>query len=290
MFKLFKSAKNVVANVATVFKPTKDVNELVEEIHNEFDAAQDRLLQEAKNIINGCLLNNKAERLKNLGFSAAEIVVQNEAKKRLLVKSKEQADLIEYYATNYPFQKFLTEDELDRICKKYNLVYAPVSAYKKDVPEKNIYEIEGATPLKQQDFVADYNILHITSWWRNVPNEIKEIIKKGLRWDSSKIEEAEDRKVIELIRQNGYNGSFNGYIYHTATITTIKRQGLFIAAPKSYFNLDALKQDNQFGYFSFSEREINDPIVFRFCNGGIQIITKWGLEASDEIVVNEKMN
>lgn len=30
--------------------------------------------------------------------------------------------------------------------------------------------------------------------------------------------------------------------------------------------------------------EVKDPIVFRYVNGGIQVITKWGIEAEDKIL------
>jgi hypothetical protein len=42
--------------------------------------------------------------------------------------------------------------------------------------------------------------------------------------------------------------------------------------------------------FVLKDKEIKDPIVLKPVNGGFLIVSKWGLEASDEIVINERMN
>jgi hypothetical protein len=70
----------------------------------------------------------------------------------------------------------------------------------------------------------------------------------------------------------------------------VKREGLFIAAPKDHFDLKGLKHiTGTHGFFS-TTRIHKDPIVFRYVKGGIQIISKWGLEASDPMLVNEINN
>ena len=68
----------------------------------------------------------------------------------------------------------------------------------------------------------------------------------------------------------------------------VDRTGLFIAAPKSHFNLDGLKKTSKFSFNLVTIQK--DPIVFRYCRGGIQVITKWGLEAGDESLVNPVIN
>lgn len=275
------------------FFTTKTDAQLVEEIHNEFDAAQDRLLQQAKAIIeSNNSLSNKAERLKNIGFTASELVLENENKKSILVKNREQANLIEYYKMHYPFQKFLTEGELNRICNKYNLIYAPISAYKKDVPDKNITEIEKAKPLENTLAPEDVlkcklnfhtwlvptggDFLHIWSIWRYVlPSVI----------DGNYSSEYK----VNAILNNKYN---TGIQYLVTDIENIKfnRQGLFIAAPKSHFNKKGLMKNGELGMFNYSITVPKDPIVFRYCKGGIQVLSKWGLEASDEGLINEILN
>ena len=97
----------------------KDNNEkqyimnIVKQIHNEIDTAQLRLLNQAREIIkksensdNDIIL--KAERLEKLGFknTPASVIANKQKKKQIeVVKTKEQAELIEYYIREYPFQK-----------------------------------------------------------------------------------------------------------------------------------------------------------------------------------------
>jgi hypothetical protein len=73
-------------------------------------------------------------------------------------------------------------------------------------------------------------------------------------------------------------------------IEKLDRTSLFIAAPKSHFNLDGLKKKNKFGFFNFTIFEVKDPIVFRYCRGGVQVLSKWGDETNDKLLLNEKLN
>lgn len=83
---------------------------------------------------------------------------------------------------------------------------------------------------------------------------------------------------------------YSGYIYHDATLIEEDRNGLFIAAPPSHFNLNGLSKQNKYSFFRITETQVDDPIVFRYCRGGVQVISKWGLEAEDAGLVNEKLN
>lgn len=272
-----------------IFKSSAQV---VEEIHSAIDSAQDKLLSEARSIIDNCKVSTKADRLKNVGFTGIEYVKQNEDNKTVSAKAMEEANLIEYYKRTYPFQKFITEKEMDRICKKYGLIYAPVANYKKDVPEKNLKEIEAVTPLNRYDMPQNkrYSIItarenwwlfpdntFLSFWhseWRRMPRRIEG--EFGSRFDIN-------RYLQELLKSN------ITYMVKSSENFIEDRQGLFIAAPKSHFNLDGLKV-NGLGAFSFQLVPVKDPIVFRYCKGGIQVISKWGLEAEDPALVNEIYN
>lgn len=272
-----------------MFNFFKSSNEIVAEIHNEFDTAQDRLLQEAKNILSTTLENEIADFHEKLGFVNSETVITNKSNKRIIVESKKQAEIIEYYKTFYPFQKFITEKELDRICEKYGLIYAPVSNYKKDVPTKNLLEIRNCHELKSVDLPKDneYSILDYDGSSLNIGS--KEALKIGL---PSIINKHFDSWVDADIYLKSKYPQVSGrmYIVNSVKNITERKNGLFIAAPKSHFNLKDLKKSGLFGFLNVTITEVKDPIVFRYCRGGIQIISKWGLEASDEIVVNQKMN
>ncbi len=272
----------------------KTSNQIVEEIHNEIDSAQDRLLNEAKEFINSYSKNDKSDRLKSLGFLLSETVIEHEKTKSVFESNLKQAQLIEYYKMNYPFQKFITENELDRICKKYSLIHAPVSAYKKDVPDKNLKEIEKVPQLSQGDYPE--NLKYCTF---KIDNSFI-LGASGNTWMGiwSKWRGILPRKATGHFRsewalneylQNTYGCPYK-YITSGGLMANIteNRQGLFIAAPKSHFDLKSLGNTDRYGYknISITVFETQDPIVFRYCNGGIQVLSKWGLEASDEALIN----
>lgn len=277
-----------------LFKSTNQ-QKIIKEIHNEFDTAQDKLLEQARSIISSTTISHKGERLSALGFINTEPAKSYEANKQILVKTKSQADIIMHYKQSYPFLKFITEDELERICNKYSLVFASVERYNKDVPDKNIKEIETAPPLLSCDKAEDKIYCTLTkdggfSWvnadgsgwcgiwgkqWYRIPKRID-----GQHFSSQ-------------YHANAYLQSKLGFT-STYLVSSVQnyiedRQGLFIAAPPSHFNLDGL-QKSKSGYFNFSFTEVKDPIVFRYCRGGVQVLSKWGLEASDELLVNEINN
>jgi hypothetical protein len=144
---------------------------LVKEIHDTFDREADLLVDAATREILDYTAkiaeieqeqkalqsptDEKAERLKLLGFTHAQEVVKfrekvfdyldrrDELQEKHAHFSKQlfNVKLSIYYKNKYPFLKFITEEILNRLCKKYNLVYAPVSNYIGNVPDKNLAEI-----------------------------------------------------------------------------------------------------------------------------------------------------
>src|SRR5690242_15413402 len=112
-------------------KPSKEqMQAIIEGIHNEFDTAGEKLLNEAKAILAKQLPPNKGERLKQLGFSAAESAVKFDEISKERKEKEELANLIEYYQTWYPSYKFITEKVVKSICEKYGLLSAQVQYYK----------------------------------------------------------------------------------------------------------------------------------------------------------------
>lgn len=271
---------------------------IIQNIHNDFDNAQDRLLIQAKEILALIRIDDIdeqeliADRYLKIGFENVPIVKkivslkkERQEKQKKIVKTKAEAELIEYYKANYPFLKFLTESELDKICVKYGLVYAPVKNYIEAVPEKNLIEIEQAQQLNKSDAPDNTFLLQIRSWWHACPNEIRKILGGKVEWKNG--QHCTDELCLELARELGYRGNYNSWIFGVsgATLTNINKQGLFICAPESHFDTAKLKKEG-FGFFEFTKTEIKDPIVFRYVRGGIQVLSKWGLEANDEILLN----
>jgi hypothetical protein len=298
----------------------KSQEKLVKQIHDEFDNAQETLLKQALQIINQPTASktHKAERLKALGFTSTEEVVNYDKTQHVLVKNQEQAELIRYYKHHYPFQKFLTEDELDRICKKYNLIYAPVDRYKKTVPSKNLAEIENSSRLKDIDSPHQLVKISYSYIYSDTPYSLHILLTNGIHisipefykmfpskfnfhddnvysaasiHSNNLLVEITDKLLSYLKQKNIYNGNFNGTFSSWINMKCefVDRNRLFIAAPKSHFDLKGLKK-HKLGFFQTTILEPKDPIVFRYCRGGVQVLTKWGLEANDEALLNEIMN
>ncbi len=280
-----------------IFSKTKTEQQVIDEIHNEFDSAQDRLLSESKEILSKIAqphisqIEQQAERLSKLGFTGTPIVEKAKALKlarfsnaEKSIITNENAQLISYYKNTYPFLKFLTQQELDRICNKYSLIYAPVKNFIKDVPDKNIREIELSQPLKSQDNPENITRIKITEYWTGVPRAIKKILDKNpvIKCEYNRVSEGDVRK---LLINSGYNGKQIRYIFKSAELITEDKSGLFICAPENHFNLKGLTKSSILGWLPTTTVTINDPIVFRYCRGGVQALSKWGLEANDSALV-----
>ncbi len=279
---------------------------LIERIHNEFDTAEERLLKQANDILakpidqHETVVEAVGKRLIDVGFKntpvakkAMGLFSEKAEKEKVMVETREQAELIQYYQRTYPFLKFLTEQELDRICGKYNLMHAPVDRYTKDVPEKNLRDIENARPLHEVD--ATPKLIKLTARGFN-EERLMELMRamgksdavftqdeinttfaqyynfKVPKWTDNAMENTWLYVIWKALGRPGF------YDYTGTEIT--QRDGLFICAPETHFDTTGLTKKG-LGFFEVFKTEVKDPIVFRYVRGGVQVLTKWGLEAED---------
>jgi DNA-binding MarR family transcriptional regulator len=257
--------------------------ELVQEIHNAFDNAQDVLLKEAREIINANKVSNAphVKKMEELGFVNSKVVKKASARLRKAVETAKQAEIVLYYREEYPFLKFLTEEKLDEICEKYNLIYAPVGNYLEDVPEKNLKEIEAAKPLNPKDarseefHTAKFKGKHGTQKERKALENFR-VDTKGYSLYTSQARVELDR--LGLGKHKLYLERFE--------FTARDTGGLFIAAPKHHFDLSNLSNNKERSFFQLKTTKLEDPIVFRYVKHGIQVLSKWGLEANDPELAN----
>ena len=272
---------------------------IVEQIHAEIDAAEDVILQESINLVAKNQVEDKdhIELMRKLGFVNAEVVEDATNKMKTAFFNKELAERVMYYKQMYPFQKFLTIEKFDEICTKYNLTYAPVGSYKKNVPPKNLKEIANAKELLYDD-------IHETSYVITKINRTGEKeFERFLEYLGKKKPEFTNREVHALHEKDrGSNpagwefgkSSDNMVFYDTKRkhyfdfvideYTTIDRSGLFIAAPINHFDTIGLVQDVK-GFF----KKVT-VTVFRYVQGGIQVLSKWGLEGEDPDLVQGILN
>lgn len=284
----------------------------VEQIHSEFDSAQqlrlsecDRILSELK-VPKENQVERKANILKELGFiNSAPVKEANELKEvRNRISStirltSNQSNEIIRLKQEYPLEKYITVDDLNRICAKYKLIYSPASRYIKDIPEKNAIEMYNCKKLKDSDKPKDNEYLFKVKNFNRYSKH-----RKFLRGKEFKIE-LSGREYDVLMKNNLDSDAIiasklelyigpNESLFKNFYITKLENKGIFIAAPKSHFNLKGLKNKG-FGFFDFVTHEVNDPIAFEYCNHEIvRIISKWGTKDDqsylDPSLVNEKLN
>lgn len=240
MLKLFKRIR-----VPAVAK--KSVEQIIAEIHAEFDSASERILAESNNVPSTII--EKGDRLRNLGFSSAKPVVESHAEKVRQFQTQELAINVKYFKQWYPHNKFITREAVIEICKKYSLVFGDVRLYRGDVPEKNLAEMENFR-LRLEDYQEE---------------------TRGALGDT-------------FVEPRSFYERWNSLVSRTNESEKVK-PAFKICAPESDFETQRMQIVNHEITYS-----IPDPIVLQPVKGGFLIVTKWGLEASDDLVKNEIMN
>jgi hypothetical protein len=277
MINLFKSESPKKVEVAVSPAPvvSKTMNQVIEEIHETFYTEVDRLLASAK-IANSTetdkqALIDKCLQLQSLGFSNTKEVKEAEIEIKRLTDLKAENEkkesliqAINHFQFKYPHYKFITEESVKKICAKYNLVYGDVKNYIGTVPDKNLKQIADFKIKKEDSCFAlcYFNFNYEKRIMRHVSHS-----EASLR--SQKYGEA---------------GYINVPVLEYRDFT--EECPLEIAAPVKDFNMNDMEVKD----FKISKIEIPDPVVLKPVFFGGQkhylIVTAWGLEASDELVVN----
>lgn len=282
--------------VAWAQNKMKTNNELVMEIHNQFYTASDRLLAEAKAIIENPPTEflKRGKRLADLGFTNSRVVQQANEAQALIDKKTNEAKTLADYAMRYPLYRFITEGEIGIICAKYGLVQGQINKYKGDVPDKNIREIENAGPLAPQDEMwaeINYGIMRNSSTFLPKSDVIKQAQAEERR------QEKVEQEAQELWRLNAELGLMtipesafdSAYTTHSRShgYTAHKKAMLHICAPLKDMDTSGMEVKGH----NLVKIEVPDPVVLERTSSGLwRIITAWGLEASDPLVINPKMN
>lgn len=301
MLKLFKSkVKQIVEE--NVFSNSHTYPEVVQEIHNEFESASDKLLAEAYLIINSQpeVNSSKTERLNKLGFKNVSEVKTFEKIVKETKFSEKQIELVKYYKNKYPLNKFIVESQVKDICHKYNLVFASIDRFTGFVPDKNLTEIEN---FKLKDTESNTMILE------NIDNgTVSSLVNCEIKKCRSFYHIY--KKDNEDIYSNQFLQSRDGVNFYGSKSLSLRdefknafdeltseddkfflsnisfKSGLQICAPVKDMNINGLTLKD--GYRL--HKHIPDPVVLQPVKGGYLILTAWGDEASDPIVLNENLN
>lgn len=267
MFKIFKKEPKVQEKVLDNLLVSNSYPKEVLEIHHEFEIASEKLLEEANNIINTQpkVNESKINILKSLGFNQVKEVQESSEILNKTAMSKKQIEAVRYFQQNYPFNKFITEEQVKTICHKYNLVCGDVSRFKGFVPEKNVNEISNFK-LKDRDKIKEYS-------YGGDDYYTKEYLINNDWWD-----DLHQRLEIEG------NKSDNRRKCQNISLP------LQICAPVKDMDISGLELKE--GY-KLEKKFIPDPIVLQPVNGGYLILTMWADESFDPftepMLRNDKM-
>ena len=289
--KLFKTIKE-----SKVAVKTQTVNEIIEEIHETFYTEVDRLLADAK--ISKSLdtdkqdVIDKSARLKDLGFNSTKEVEESDKETGRLrslemdnIRKEHLVKAINYFSFKYPNYKFITEESVKKICEKYNLVYGEVNRYEGEVPDENLKHIEDFKVKEEDEACIDGDYMR-NSWNGNI-STMRETFRSSK--DLREEREEEERKRNESTPMNTFLRARMGS-YSMDSFSKKEVCPLEIAAPKKDFNMKGMEvRDGKLSNIEIPDPVVLKPVVFEGRKHYL-IVTAWGLEASDELVVNQKMN
>ncbi len=280
----FKDNKSdIVVTIEEEAVKEMSTEEIIEQIHSEFGCAGDELLRQASEILaNSNFSREKADKLKALGFTNTEEVKIIDEKIREKQHSEETIDLVNQYRMKYPNYKFITEPMVEAICKKYGLVCGDVSAYKGFVPLHNANQIE--------EFLNKHKFNNI---WENegVYIDMSNYEIRSASWSSTYSHFYPKEKLSKQIEafqshdggQTFYStGYIDGKFYY---VSKLRKASMKICAPVKDMIIDPRQKIE--GYKII---DIPDPVVLQPIVGGYLVVTAWGAEKSDPLVVNQINN
>lgn len=322
----------------------KENNRIIEEIHDSFysmDMIVDTAIQRNLKLAYDENHTNKLKKLKDIGFNNSSSM---QLLDKVLVKRDEELnDLLNEYSHNYPTYKFITDEDIVKLCKKYNLIIAPPQSYIGEIPLKNqndIVNFESKHPEIKQKFMSKMLLNKFKQWnsfsnldlERSLSREIYKTYNRSYGDDNRRyfdstiagqylayskyLDKLEDPSlststaayVFNLYKkecnikdkyvQNFLNGDGNAHLSNIKEMSDYMSNEIFIAATTDLLNIPRFAGINEAtNTVLIDARQENpihnrvpDPIVFKKLKRGALIITAWGIEASDELVVNQNNN
>lgn len=274
---------------ATKPLPTKTFHQVHEELESEA-----LFLQKEHDVSN---FKNKSNFLKECGFN-------NSIATKLYEAVADNQHVVAQYARKYKGQyKFILKPQLERVCEKYNLYVRATQFFMGDIPEKNIKDI-----MNFSVYLDDLDLERIGKDSRSVTHASiqREWECEGYTRDKSGfVKERIIKYYPSQIRREDAPDTMGYHDYRYAQIkvpvNNLAHIGfghcLWIGAIKPLFSEDAFNPANggnnripgpaELG----AKGQVNlDPIVLCETKHGYIIITAWGDEANDELIVNQNNN
>lgn len=293
----FTKSKAAISAEVVNYKNPKNYPMEVLEIHHEFEIASDKLVKEAKQTLSEQpkVNEDKVNRLAKFGFRQVKEVEQGQQVLQKTAMSREQIELVNYYKQNYPFNKFITEEQVKEICHKYNLVCGDVDRFRGFVPDANLQDIERFS-VKEIDLI----FASIIDNRGNILANISRSDMTNEEWEVGRIESGNmffvtsgniSNDIPDITNINRINKNLHHLVIDKPfcrVVSGASQNKFKICAPVKDMDISGLELTE--GYKLTRKIEIPDPVVLQPVKGGYLIVTAWGDEASDPLVVNENFN
>lgn len=255
-------------------KKAKTPLEVVEEIHRKVLTSGDDCLKEAQSIL-AKVSNDTAdielfEQMKQRGFANVKEIKEREAEIKQSAEARARAKLIADYAIKYPNKKFISTEEMDKICTEYKLLLGADQHYIGSIPVRSMKEIVNFK-LKEEDEI------YYEGKWPAIERMQLDKTKGVLDWKEIKKDDymTKTDNGKKLIQNNKRNHYISNVDY------------CMIAAPKSMFNIEGMVvEGNQLKKVV----EVDDPVCLKPVRYGYIIVAVWGEELAIERMRNERHN
>jgi hypothetical protein len=247
----------------------------VQKIHNEFMQSAEESLLAAMEYIKLNNINPKADRLSKIGFNSVPLVVETLDIKRKIDLSVKEIDIINKYQKKYPEYKFITEQNVINICKKYNLVLGGIGLFKGFVPNENLKDIE--------IFMTKYDFSSM--WITQISKRVLDMSNYKIKGDRS-YEHFYHKKSGDYVFQRDTGDS----LFYSSGIVNGERFDCSVMGdgrlePVTLQICAPIKDMDTTGMTVKNYKLIKDipyPVVLQPVPGGYLIVTAWGDESEDD--------
>lgn len=270
----------------------EESNKLVQEIHDKVDwfamytkeipnTLLDERLEKIQSIKSETL--SYLERRERIGFALNEKQIQEKQQKlteikgidleiKEIEKEKNERKMLNDLRVKYPQRKFVHAKDMKDLCEKYSLSLGYTTHYTGDLPEKNLLEIE--------KYVKPKEALHIVKTYKS---EVVYVPYTGTGLGRGQHYE---RKIEQFVITEIVEKKMDGVeMYLLNRTSDIEVNTFIIACPAK----DLTQKIGESKVISMTPK---DPIVmFPVGNENVmEIVTRWGLEASDPVLLNPNNN
>ena len=224
----------------------------------------------------------------------------------------------------YPLYKFITEDQLQQICNKYNLIIGWPEIFTAEIPQKNIKEISNFSFKEEDTFKGstDFRVIREGEWRDNTEEIIRmhryysasqtsialleraergrlTIFKGRSRWASGRVEILNSDSMVyrhKPVDDFDANNMANKYGLSISAAGFPQDESMVVVATDNHFDLKGRAVKDNYIQDEVVPYELKpaamDPIVLKRTKykDVLCIITAWGEEANDPMVINELYN